>query len=179
MKLNMRNYVAGADYGEIYRLFTESTVNALIINKPDHNSMGVFSKWLDRHLETDFHDFMVFSTSEGAFVGFANSYEFHELDGHCRFTVAVKPDFQGTGAGGFVGVQFLGYLFTNYNLRKAYIHIYEHNLHSRQCAEAFGFNLEGTLKEYRFYGGMFNDLLIYSISRDGFDSVTRKMQLLW
>lgn len=39
----MRNYVAGADYGEVYRLFTNNTVNSLIINKPDHNSMGVFS----------------------------------------------------------------------------------------------------------------------------------------
>jgi len=178
MNLNMRNYVAGADYGEVYRLFTNNTVNSLIINKPDHNSMGVFSKWFDRHLETDFHDFMIFSTLEKEFVGFAYSYEFCELDGHCLFTVAIKPEYQGTGVGGFVAVQFLSYLFANYNLRKAYIHIYGYNTQSRRCVEAFGFGLEGTLKEHHFYGGKFHDLLIYSISRDGFDDIVHRMNIL-
>lgn len=178
MKLSMRNYVAGADYGEVYRLFTNNTVNSLIINKPDHNSMGVFSKWFDRHLETDFHDFMVFSTQENEFVGFAYSYEFRELDGHCLFTVAIKPELQGTGAGGFAAVQFLNYLFTNYNLHKVYIHIYGYNSQPRECAEKIGFILEGTLKEYHFYGGIFNDLLIYSISRDGFDNIAQRINIL-
>ncbi len=178
MKLNMRNYVAGADYGEVYRLFTNNTVNSLIINKPDHNSMGVFSKWFDRHLETDFHDFMVFSTLEEEFVGFAYSYEFRELDGHCLFTVAIKPEYQGTGVGGFVAVQFLSYLFANYNLRKVYIHIYGYNTQSRRCAEAFGFSLEGTLKEHHFYRGTFNDLLIYSVSRDGFENIVHRINIL-
>lgn len=177
MDLNMRNYVAGADYGEVYRLFTNRTVNALIINKPDHNSMGVFSRWFDRHLETDFHDFMVFTTAEDEFVGFAYSYEFQEMDGHCLFTVAIKPDFQMTGVGGFAAVQFLEYLFTNYNLRKVYIHIYGNNEHSRQCVEAFGFSREGCLKEHRFYGGMFYDLFVYSISRNGFKSIIQKMNI--
>ena len=178
MKLNMRNYVSGADYGEVYRLFTNNTVNSLIINKPDHNSMGVFSKWFERHLETDFHDFMIFSTMDDDFVGFAYSYEFSEMDGYCLFTVAIKPEYQGTGVGGFAAVQFLTYLFANYNLRKVYIHIYEYNTHSRLCAETFGFSLEGTLKEHRFYRGTFNDLFIFSISRDGFDNIVHRLNLL-
>ena len=68
MRLKMCNYVAGADYGEVYRLFTDPLVNPMILNKPDHNSMGVFSKWLDRHMETDFNDFMVFRTENDDFV---------------------------------------------------------------------------------------------------------------
>jgi len=178
MELTMRNYVAGADYGEVYRLFTNIAVNSMIINKPDHNSMAVFSKWFDRHLETDYHDFMVFTTPEGKFVGFAYSYEFHGLDGHCRFTVAVKPEFQMTGAGGMISIQFLEYLFMHYNLRKIYIHIFEHNNHSRQCAESFGFFLEGTLKEYRFYNGRFEDVLIYAVTREGFYGAGKQMGFL-
>ena len=174
MKLNMRNYVAGADYGEVYRLFTNKTVNSMIINKPDHNSMSVFSRWFERHLETDYHDFMVFTTYKEEFVGFAYSYEFHELDGHCQFTVAVKPDYQLTGVGGMISLQFLEYLFMNYNLRKVYIHVYGHNIHSRQCVESFGFCLEGTLREYRFYNNKFEDLLIYAVTREGFkDKIKR------
>lgn len=177
MQLKMRNYIAGADYGEVYRLFTDNTVNALIIDKPDHNSMGVFSKWFDRHLETDFHDFLIFSTLEDDFVGFAYSYEFRELDGHCLFTVALKPEYQGTGVGSFVAFQFLRYLFATYNLRKVYIHIYGSNSHSLRCAKASGFRLEGVLKEYHFCGGKFDDLLIYSISRDGFDDIVHRMNI--
>jgi RimJ/RimL family protein N-acetyltransferase len=171
----MNHYVAGADYGEVYRLFTNPSVNPLIINKPDHNSMGAFSKWLDRHLETDFNDFMVFRTEEEAFVGFAYSYDFHALDGHCLFTVAVKPEYQMTGGGGMIALQFLEYLFKNYNLRKAYIHVYGNNAHSRRCAEAFGFQLEGTLQEYRFFDGKFEDLLIYAVTRQGFHDITQRI----
>jgi len=173
----MRNYVAGADYGEVYRLFTDPDVNPMIINKPDHNSMGVFSKWLDHHLETDYHDFMVFRTPEEEFAGFAYCYEFHALDGHCRFTVAVKPDYQMTGAGGIIALQFLKHLFMNYNLRKVYIHIYGYNAHSRQCADAFGFRLEGTLREYRFYNNRFEDLLIYAVTREGFYDTIKRIGL--
>ena len=175
MELNMRNYVAGADYGEVYRLFTHMSVNPMIINKPDHNSMTVFSKWFDRHLETDYHDFMIFTTSEEQFVGFAYSYEFQELNGHCQFTVAVKPEFQMTGVGGIISIKFLNYLFAHYNLRKVYIHIYEHNVHSRQCVESFGFCLEGTLQEYRFYNGEFENVLIYAVTRERFHAIIKQM----
>lgn len=176
MQLNMRNYVAGADYGEVYRLFTNVDVNSLIINKPDHNSMSVFSRWLERHLETDFHDFMVFTEDEEKFVGFAYSYEFQERDGHCLFTVAVKPEYQQTGAGGIISIQFLEYLFRNYYLRKVYIHIYGYNFHSRQCVEDFGFKLEGKLREYRFYDNKFEDLLIYTITRESFYTIIKRMK---
>lgn len=175
MKLNMRNYIAGADYGEVYRLFTNPSVNPLIINKPDHNGMNIFSKWLDRHLETDYNDFMVFHTSEDEFVGFAYSYDFHGLDGHCLFSVAVKPEYQMTGSGGMISFQFLEYLFKNYNLRKVFIHVYGNNVHSRQCVEAFGFALEGTLREYRFFDGKFEDLFIYSITRQGFHDIMNRI----
>ena len=116
MKLVMRNYVAGEDYGEVYRLFTDSNVNPLIITKSDHNSMFVFSKWFEHHLETDFHDFMIFRTVDNEFVGFAYSYEFNGMDGHCKFTVAVKLDYQVTGAGGMISIQFLYYLNLNIEL---------------------------------------------------------------
>lgn len=168
MNLKMCNYVAGADYGELYRLFTDPSVNPMIIIKPDHNTMGVFSKWLDRHLETDFNDFMVFRAENDDFVGFAYSYEFKGLDGHCQFTVAVKPEYQKTGAGGFIAFQFLEYLFRSYHLRKVYIHVFLRNTHSLRRVQAFGFCLEGTLKEYRYYDGDFDDLLIYSVTRQGF-----------
>lgn len=175
MKFNMRNYIAGADYGEVYRLFTNPSVNPMIISKSDHNSMNTFSKWLDRHLETDFNDFMVFHASEDEFVGFAYSYDFHALDGHCLFSVAVKPEYQMTGSGGLISFQFLEYLFRNYNLRKVFIHVYGNNIHSRQCVEAFGFALEGTLREYRFYNGKFEDLLIYSVTREGFHDIMNRI----
>ncbi len=172
--LKMCNYISGSDFGEIYRLFTDPSVGPMIINKPDHNSMTVFSKWLDRHLESNFNDFMVFRTDENEFVGFAYSYEFHGLDGHCQFTVAVKPEHQRSGIGGILAIQFLEYLFQNYNLRKVYIHIYGNNIHSRQCAEMFGFQVEGSLHEYRYYNGKFEDLLIYSVTRPCFyDTIKR------
>lgn len=168
MDIVMRNYVAASDYGEVYRLFTDFSVNQSIICKPDHNSMGTFSKWLERRLEGEFNDFMVFYTTEDEFIGFAYSYEFQPLNGHCLFTVAVKEKFQNYGFGGFMSVKFLKYMFDNYNLRKVYTHIYSSNERSLKCVEAFGFIREGLLKDYKFMNGKFDDLLILSLKRKDF-----------
>lgn len=59
MNIIMKNYVPGSDYGEVYRLFTNDKINELIISKPDHNAMNIFSKWLDKKLEDSFNDFKV------------------------------------------------------------------------------------------------------------------------
>lgn len=168
MNILMHNYVPGSDYGEVYRLFTDDKTNELIINKPDHNSMNVFSKWLDKKLEDAFNDFLVFKTEEGDFIGFAYSYDFQPLNGHCVFTIAIKEKYQKLGLGGVASIKFLEYLFTHYNLRKAYIHIYGNNEMSIRCAEGFGFNLEGVLKDYKYYDCSFVDLKIYAITREKF-----------
>ena len=149
----MTNYVSGSDFGEVYRLFTDHQINYMIINKPDHNSMGEFNKWLDYHLEKDFHDFKIFRSVDGKFIGFAYSYDFNIADGHCLYTVAIKSEYQEIGIGGFVSLLFLEYLFKTYNLRKIYVHVYSWNDHSEKCISLFGFSLEGTLREYRFYDG--------------------------
>lgn len=173
----MRNYVPCTDYGEVYRLFTEEKVNTLIISKPDHNSMNVFQKWFDRKLETDFNDFMVFRTEDGDFIGFAYSYDFQPLNGHCVFTLAIKDKYQQFGLGGAASLKFIQYLFLHYNIRKVYIHIYGNNDMSIRCAEGFGFELEGTLKEYKFSNGSYVDLRIYTITRESF-STSKYVQLL-
>lgn len=168
MNITMQNFVHGSDYGEVYRLFTEDRINELIISKPDHNAMNVFSKWLDRKLEDEFNDFMVFRTENGDFVGFAYSYDFQPLNAHCVFTLAVKHKYQKLGIGGVVSLKFLKYLFSHYNLRKIYIHIYGDNDVSMQCAEGFGFELEGILKDYKYSNFEYVDLKIYAITRKGF-----------
>ncbi len=168
MKLVMKNYVPGADYGEVYRLFTDDQTNALLISKPDHNAMNIFSKWLDQKLKDEFNDFMVFRTADDQFVGFAYSYDFQPLNGHCVFTVAVKPEYRQIGMGGIISIEFLKYLFAHYSIRKVYIHIYGNNDLSIRCAEGFGFELEGVLKEYKYSNGQFVDLNIYAITKEAF-----------
>lgn len=168
MNLSMHNYVPGTDYGEVYRLFTADTTNEMIISKPDHNSMNIFQKWLDKKLEDEFNDFMIFRSEDNDFVGFAYSYDFQPLNGHCVFTLAVKDKYQKLGMGGVVSIEFLKYLFSHYNLRKVYIHIYGNNDMSIRCAEGFGFELEGVMKEYKYSNGEYVDLKIYAITRDDF-----------
>lgn len=168
MDIEMKNYIAGSDFGEVYRIFTDFDTNLLIIDKPDHNSMGAFTKWMDEKLQHDFNDFMVFKCGE-QFLGFAYSYDFQPLNGHCLFSLAVSSPYRKKGIGGLIALKFLSYLFDNYNLRKVYIHIYGNNLDSILCAEEYGFVLEGTLKEYRFCNGVFNDVLVYSISRNAYN----------
>lgn len=168
MRLSMQNYVPGNDYGEVYRLFTEEGTNSLIINKPDHNAMNSFSKWLDRKLDEGINDFKVYRDEGGAFVGFAYSYDYQAMDRHCVFSVAVKDQYQNIGIGGIIAISFLRFLFSHYDLRKVYIHVYGNNDMAQKCADQFGFVLEGTMTEYKYSNGSYVDLKIYSISHDAF-----------
>ena len=176
MNIIMKNYVSGSDFGEVYRLFTDIDVNRMIIDKPDHNSMGTFTKWLESKLNGPFNDFMVFKTEDETFLGFAYSYEFKPLDGHCLFSLAVKPEYQRIGCGGAIAIKFLEYLFSTYALRKVYIHIYDYNEMSKKCIDGFGAQTEGILKDYHFWNGEYRDLLIYSITKEGFYEAIQRIK---
>ncbi len=167
MKLSMMQYDPARDYGSVYRLFTDPDVNPLILFKPDHNDSVSFRKWLDESLCTTMNDFMVFY-QEKEFLWIAYSYQFSPLDGHCRFTSAVQPEFQNTGVGALIAFQFLDHMFKHYPLRKIYFHVYSYNQHSLDCVRMLTDREEGILREYHYYDGAYHDLHIFAVTRQQF-----------
>lgn len=169
MDLMMRYYDPARDFGHVYRLFVDPDTNPLILYKPDHNDVTAFQKWLDDALRTSFNDFFVFYHDHD-FVGFAYSYEFAALDGHCRFSLAVTPEMRGAGCGAIVSFRFLQHLFDSYPLRKVYFHVYAYNADSMACARALAGQEECVLKEYHYHKGAYHDLHVFAVDRRMYDT---------
>lgn len=168
VELSMQYYDPVRDFGEVYRLFVDPETNAQILFKPDHNDVHGFEKWLNDSLHHSINDFMVFYSGK-TFVGFAYSYEFRPLDGHCRFTLAVRPEFRAQGLGGLISVQFLRHLFVSYPLRKVYFYVYAYNTDSLACARALVEREECILREHHYHDGTYHDVHVFAISRQVYD----------
>ena len=66
-------------------------------------------------------------------------------------------------------------LFLRYPLRKLYSTVYEYNSESLQSNLAAGFEVEGMLKDYRYFNGRYYGLYYLSISKDKFEKTIGKL----
>lgn len=164
MELTMRHYDPARDFGCVYRLFVDPQTNPLILFKPDHNDVCSFQKWLDGALSSTINDFFVFYNGKD-FVGFAYSYQFMPLDGHCRFSLAVAPEMRNVGCGALISFAFIRHLFDSYPLRKIYFHVYAYNTESIACAKSLMGREECVLKEYHYHKGAYHDVYIFAVDR--------------
>lgn len=171
--MKMRYYNANRDFGEVYRLFTNTEINHLITCRPYHNDTISFEKWLNTELTKGINDFMVFY-EENTFLGFAYTYDFYALDGHTRMTVAVKPEYITSGVGCLIATNFLQYLFKTYTLRKVYMNVYDYNNNSINAISRLGLYEESRLKEYHYYDDKYCDLVIFSISKEQYELLLSK-----
>ena len=165
--IDLQHYRDDRDYGSVYRLFTDEHTAGNIMNKPDHNDFQSFKKWLIDMMAGVANDFYVAYDGE-EFVGVAYTYGFRLIDGHTRLTVAVRPDRQGAGAGAEITALVLRRLFGSYPLRKVFLEVYGDNGRSLISLGDAGLEPEAVLREYRFRDGFYEDLLIYSVTRERF-----------
>jgi RimJ/RimL family protein N-acetyltransferase len=165
--MKMRQYNSKSDFHSIYKMFCEESTSHLVLNRSGHNDEFSFQRWLETSMQKEFNDFMVFQ-NETDLVGCAYSYNFNSLDGICNITTVVDDRYRGTGIGVICFMKFVDYLFKIYPLRKIYLNIYHYNAISVAIMDKAGVLLEARLREYHFYDGKYEDLLIYSVSRGFF-----------
>lgn len=175
--ISMMFYMDERDYGNVYRLFTDPTVNGNIMSRPEHNDFHSFKKWFLDALSSKFNDFFVFY-DDNEFIGVSYTYDFRLLDGHCCLTTAIRDRFQGLGLGVRCTLMHLRHLFDTYPIRKVYLYVYKNNNGSLRSINDAGFVEEAVLREYHFTGGHYEDAVIYSIDRDGIRNILLKDQSL-
>ena len=108
-------------------------------------------------------------------IGYVHNYDFSLIDGHCKLSVYIDEKYRKIGIGGFVTVNFLSYLFTEYPLRKVYSTIYDYNHESLTSNLAAGFIEEGIINEYRYHDGKYYSVHCLSMSHDSFNNTIRKL----
>lgn len=146
----------------------------LFSTKLNFISLGDFENWLKGRLGTDFHDFFTVKI-QGNIIGYVHNYDFSLINGNCKLSVYISPEYRGTGAGGFAALLFLEKLFSSYPLRKVYSTVYGYNEESLKSNLAAGFIEEGSLGGYRYYNGKYYSLHYLSLTREDYQAGLRRL----
>ena len=85
--------------------------------------------------------------------------------------IYIVEEFQGRGFGKDALMLLLDYYFNEKAYRKAEAHVYSFNNASRAFHEKFGFTLEGTLRARIFSRGKHNDIHVYGLLAEEFNSL--------
>lgn len=139
-------------------------------------SIQTFQHWLECRLGRDFHDFYIIRDSSGlSQIGYVHNYDFSLIDGHCKLVVYIISKYRETGFGGIAAIEFMKTLFFLYPLRKLFSTIYEYNKESLKSNLAAGFELEGIIKDYRYFDGKYHNIYYLSIEKEKFEKTIGKL----
>ncbi len=159
----------------LFKYMTDIETQSLLSEQFQINTIQMFDRWLSSRFEMGiYHDFFMIEIKEGKTIGFSFSYDFSLANGHCKYTLCLFSEYQGTGLGAKAAIQMMKYLFAAYPLKQIYISVYEYNRESLKVNVRGGFEEVGVFPEYRYYAGDYHDLHILRITREKFDSVFNK-----
>lgn len=162
----LRHFSFLTDENIVYSLFVDSDTQALFANAINIKSREDFKDWFHFQLMNHYHEFRMIEMDEKA-IGFCYSYDYR-TDGTVKTVVCILPEYREKGIGAMGELLFIDELLKTYPIRKVYNHIFSYNKQSLQSNLDGGFQIEGQLKEYRYYNGEYSDLYILSIERNQF-----------
>lgn len=163
---------------KLYEIYSDQEQRLNILPQRQYITMEQFETTFKRHIESKYTEFKIIKDDSHEFIGFVIAYDYMRNDGHMKVTVYIKPECQYGVYGLIAVVKFIDFLFNYYNLNKLFTEVYEFNKASISLHNTFGFVKEATLKEYKYYNGEYNDMLIYSTTRKEFYERVEKLHLL-
>jgi len=96
-------------------------------------------------------------------IGQVSLIHFSHKDKKAEFTIFLDDTFWGRGYGKTATRLMLHYAFTELNLHKIYLHVYEGNERARNMYKSIGFIEEGKLRDFIFKDGNYISAHIYGI----------------
>lgn len=104
-------------------------------------------------------------------------YKFEDLrNNYLYITLFIEKKSRNSIYGVESGMIFLNYLFDNYPIRKAYCTVYKYNKMSFKFLQNAGFEIEGVLKEHRYFDGKYHDMMIFSFYREKLDELNKRLK---
>lgn len=136
--------------------------------------------------EREFHEAWIGWTSQmmgakflvescGQPIGLVFEYDRNLEDGHAKITALLEEENVGHGAGAIAIALLLGWLFQNLPLRKVYFQVYGYNPRVVRMCRKMRFSEEGALRENRFWKGSWWDLHVFSVYREAWPEVRRRV----
>ena len=150
----------------LFGIMTSPKEQPMFLMHSVSNSLKDFDSWIQDRLKYNYNEFFVVEDTSDNMIGIVYSYDHRMTDGHCKITVYIVPKLRHSGIGGIISLDFIGFLFKNYPYRRINCEVYSYNLESLNSLIQAGFEKTGVIREYRYYNGLFHDLVILTISRD-------------
>lgn len=140
-------------------------------------SRNEFWDYIDKKASRDFHDFMIIrNDATNLPIGFIYTYNFDRQNDYIFFSIYLEEKSRNNINVAISGMIFFNYIFKYYPIRKIYCSVFDYNTISKKVLKNAGFQLEGNLKEYRYYNRAYHDMSIYSLFRKNFYNLKEKLR---
>ena len=117
-------------------------------NPPYTFSAKKWKEWMEKDMEKDNNHFFSIRTLDGdQFIGFVALFELHWQHGDTMVAIALGPrEYWGKGYGTEAMNLMLRYAFTELNLRRVSLIVFEYNQRGVRSYEKNGFVVEGRIR---------------------------------
>jgi len=143
--------------------------------RKDVPSETEFYDTLVSRLRGYYHTVFLIQNTQDEPAGFTYSYDANLVDGYVFTTTFLQPGHRERGLGAKAGLLFYDYLFAYFPIRKLYADVFEYNKASLSLLKNAGFEVEGTFKHHRFFGGQYWTLYRLALYRETFYSKKAKL----
>lgn len=126
-------------------------------------------KWVERERDPNKELSLAIETLDGDHIGNCGLNGISSVDRRAGIGIVIgEKDYWGKGYGTDATLTHCGFGFTQMNLHRIFLHVYEFNTRAICCYEKCGFEHEGCLRQAIFKHGKYNDILVMGILEDEF-----------
>ncbi|MFQ5891964.1 MAG: GNAT family N-acetyltransferase, partial [Candidatus Methanofastidiosia archaeon] len=130
-------------------------------------------KWFENQMREDEHNkIFAIQTHDGKHVGNCGLHNINWKDRNSELGIMIgERDFQNKGFGTDAIRTLLKLAFSEMNLHRVHLRVYDFNERAQRCYEKCGFVKEGVLREDFFGDGRFYDTIIMGILREKWENL--------
>ena len=161
----------------IYECYQEYNSRYLFTNELVIQSKREMWDYLKKKIASTYHEIMIaMDNTNSKPIGFVYSYNYNIYNEYLYITLYIRTKERNSILGAEVGAIFLDYLFKYYPIRKIYCSLFDYNNSSKKVLKTAGFQLEGCLKQYRYFNREYHDMSIYALFRNEFYNLKQKLK---
>lgn len=165
------------DFDFVYKCYQDYDSRMLFTNDFNIISRDEFCNYIDKKINHSFHDFMVIiDMITNLPIGFIYTYNFNRQNDYIFFAIYLEKRARTNMNIAVTSMIFFNYIFKYYPIRKIYCSLFDYNSISKKVLKTAGFQLEGCLKQYRYFNREYHDMSIYALFRNEFYNLKQKLK---
>lgn len=126
-------------------------------------------RWFEAHLQDQSSLIFGIETLDGKLIGNIGLHDITWKDRHAYLGIVIgEKDYWGQGYGADAITTLLNFAFTQMNLHRVFLTVYDYNQRAIRCYEKCGFKHEGCMRQAHFYDGKYYNELVMGVLRDEF-----------